>query len=42
MLLSSRIRIPPKCVNSIRELGNEDLDIMLLWRDGGDPWGGKR
>lgn len=32
---------PPKCVNSRRILKNGDRDIMLLWRDGGDPWGGK-
>ena len=33
---------PPKCVNSRRVLRNGDRDIMLLWRNGGDPWGGKR
>jgi uncharacterized repeat protein (TIGR01451 family) len=33
---------PPKCVNSKKILRNGDRDIMLLWRDGGDPWGGKR
>jgi hypothetical protein len=32
---------PPKCVNSKRIQRNGDRDIMLLWRNGGDPWGGK-
>jgi hypothetical protein len=33
---------PPKCVNSRRILKNGDREITLLWRNGGDPWGGKR
>jgi uncharacterized repeat protein (TIGR01451 family) len=33
---------PPKCVNARRVLKNGDREIVLLWRTGADPWGGKR
>ena len=39
--ITKGIANPPKCVNSKAILKNGDRDIMLLWRDGGDPWGGK-
>ena len=33
---------PPKCVSSKTILPNGDRQFLLLWRDGGDPGGGKR
>ena len=33
---------PPKCVSSKTVLSNGDRRFLLLWRDGGDPGGGKR
>lgn len=32
---------PPKCVSSKTTLANGDTRYLLLWRDGGDPKGGK-
>jgi uncharacterized repeat protein (TIGR01451 family) len=33
---------PPKCVSSKTIMPNGDRRFLLLWRDGGDPGGGKR
>jgi hypothetical protein len=33
---------PAKCVNSKNVLSNGDRQFVQLWRDGGDPGGGKR
>jgi uncharacterized repeat protein (TIGR01451 family) len=33
---------PPKCVSSKTVQSNGDRRFLLLWRDGGDPGGGKR
>jgi uncharacterized repeat protein (TIGR01451 family) len=33
---------PPKCVSSKRILANGDRQFFQVWRDGGDPGGGKR
>lgn len=33
---------PAKCRNSITSLPNGDRQYLMLWRDGGDPIGGKR
>ena len=33
---------PPKCVESKRVLPNGDRVIVMLWRNGSDPTGGKR
>jgi hypothetical protein len=33
---------PPKCVSSKTIQPNGDRRFLLLWRDGGDPGGGKR
>jgi uncharacterized repeat protein (TIGR01451 family) len=40
--LVKKVANPGKCVNSKTILSNGDRQFLQLWRDGGDPGGGKR
>jgi uncharacterized protein DUF11 len=40
--LRKNVANPPKCVSSRTTLDNGDRKYVLLWRDGGDPHGGRR